>query len=71
MARYAEDLLYADSQKSGPSAYGPAWPASPSDPRRSVAVGVARSTPRAALGISLALGVDRATPTATLGVDYF
>ena len=63
--------LYADGQKSGPSAYGPARPACQKDPRRSVAVGVARSTPRAALGISLALGVDRATPTATLGVGYF
>jgi hypothetical protein len=71
MARYAEGLLYADGQKSGPSAYGPARPACPFNTRRNVAVGVATSTPRAALGISLALGVDRATPTATLGVGYF
>lgn len=71
MATYADGVAYADGQMSGPSAYGPARPASPSDPRRIVAVGVAKSTPRAALGIYLALGVDRATPTATLGVGYF
>jgi hypothetical protein len=33
-------------------------------------LGVARSTPRAALGIPLAIVVDRATPTATLDVGH-
>jgi hypothetical protein len=70
MTRYAEGVLYIDGQKLVPSAYGQARPVCQNDSWRSVAVGVARYTPRAALGIPLALGVDRATPTDTLGVGH-
>ncbi|KAK1621417.1 hypothetical protein QYE76_026934, partial [Lolium multiflorum] len=70
MARYAEGLLYANGEKSGPSAYGLARPACQNNSRRSIAVGAARSTPRETLGIPLALGVDGATPTATLSVGH-
>ncbi len=71
MGGYAEGQSIRRWPNVGAVGVWPGTASQPSDPRRIVVVGVAKSTPRAALGIYLALGVDRATPTATLGVGYF
>jgi hypothetical protein len=71
MATYADGRGVRRRPNVGAVGVWPGTASQPVDSRRIVAVGVAKSTPRAALGIYLALGVDRATPTATLGVGHF